>query len=233
MPEDRLALLRELERADEEAAAELAELDALYERCEEVRLGALELDALLRGLPEEQAAAGEALAAARLAVDEARETLERADEELRAAGAEADPEQAAAASRFSIRARDALTTAERRAREAEGRRAALTDRASAAAGEAKSLHGRARELAAELRARPRLAPETGEPPADEHLAALGEWGTRARAALLVARGQVAAERDAVVRQANELGALLLGEPLGATSTAAVAERVERVVGRSS
>jgi hypothetical protein len=233
MREDRLALLRELERADEEAAAELAELDALYERCEEVRLGALELDVLLRGLPDEQAAAGEAHAAARLAVDEARETLERADEELRAAGAEADPERAAAASRFLVRARDALTSAERRAREAEERQAALADRARAAAGEAKSLQSRARELAAELRVRSRLAPETGEPPADEHLAALAEWGTRARAALLVARSQVAAERDAVVRQANELGGLLLGEPLGATSTAGVAERVERVVGRSA
>jgi hypothetical protein len=59
---------------------------------------------------------------------------------------------------------------------------------------------------------------------------VAEWGTRARAALLVARGQVAAERDAVVRQAAELGALLLGEALPATSAAGVARRVERELG---
>ena len=53
-----------------------------------------------------------------------------------------------------------------------------------------------------------------------------EWAGRARAALFVARGGLAAERDAVVRQANELGALVLGEPLTAGGPASVARRIE-------
>ncbi len=57
--------------------------------------------------------------------------------------------------------------------------------------------------------------------------ALADWGTQARAALLVARNQLATERDAVVRQALELGALLLGETLPQTSAAQVGRRVER------
>jgi hypothetical protein len=48
--------------------------------------------------------------------------------------------------------------------------------------------------------------------------------------LLVARSQLAAERDAVLRQANELGAVLLGEALPPTSAAAVARRVEAELG---
>ena len=44
----------------------------------------------------------------------------------------------------------------------------------------------------------------------------------ARAALLVARSSLASQRDAVIRQANELGSLVLGEPLAARSPADVA-----------
>ena len=56
---------------------------------------------------------------------------------------------------------------------------------------------------------------------------IAEWGTRARAALLVARSQLATERDAIVRQANELGAVVLGQTLPPLGAAAVARRVER------
>jgi hypothetical protein len=59
---------------------------------------------------------------------------------------------------------------------------------------------------------------------------VAEWGTRARAALLVARSQLASERDAVVRQANELGASVLGEPLPALSAGEIARRVEGTLG---
>jgi hypothetical protein len=51
----------------------------------------------------------------------------------------------------------------------------------------------------------------------------------ARASLFVARGQVAAEREAVIRQANELGAVALGEPLTSASAAVVTRRVERAL----
>ena len=76
--------------------------------------------------------------------------------------------------------------------------------------------------------RPRL---TGEAVADPGSGPGGvaEWGTRARAALLVARSQLVTERDAVVRQANELGTALLGEALPPLGTAAVARRVEQAL----
>ena len=55
---------------------------------------------------------------------------------------------------------------------------------------------------------------------------MSEWGTRARAALLVARSQLAAERDAVVRQAHELAAVVLGEPLPPLGAREVVRHVE-------
>jgi hypothetical protein len=53
-----------------------------------------------------------------------------------------------------------------------------------------------------------------------------------RAALLVARNQVAAERDALVRQANELAANAVGEPVAAMSAAGAAELLRRTLERS-
>jgi hypothetical protein len=105
----------------------------------------------------------------------------------------------------------------------------LAPQADAADEEAKELARRAGELAGALAERPRLAADAGAPP-EESLPGIAEWGTRARAALLVSRGQLAAERDAVIRQANELGSLVLGEPLTTTSAAGVVRRVERVLG---
>jgi hypothetical protein len=49
----------------------------------------------------------------------------------------------------------------------------------------------------------------------------------AGAALFVARGSVAAERDAVIRQANELASAMLGEPVAAGSVAVVRRQLER------
>jgi len=229
MPDRRLAFIRELEQADEAAAAVLTELDELYAACEAVRRRALELEAFFVRLPAERAAAALGAEKARSGLDERRAAAERARDELRAAQAAGDDERLAAARRFDVRARDALGTAERLLREAEEQAAQLEAHAEAAGGEAADLARRASELAAALAERPRLAVEAGAPPG-EGLTGLAEWGTRARAALLVARGQLAAERDAVVRQANELGALVLGEPLTATSAAGVARRLERELG---
>ena len=63
-------------------------------------------------------------------------------------------------------------------------------------------------------------------------AEIAEWGTQVRAALLVARSQVAAERDALVRQANELAANAVGEPIAAMSAAGAAELLRRTLERS-
>jgi hypothetical protein len=68
---------------------------------------------------------------------------------------------------------------------------------------------------------------------DAGTAGVAEWGTRARAALLVARSQVSAERDAVLRQANELGAAVLGEALPPLGAREVVRRVEGGLARPS
>lgn len=225
MDDARLALLTELERADEEVAATLAELDELYSETEAVRERALELEAFFVRLPAERAAADSERDRARRAHEEARKTAEAAATALREAETDGNADALAAARRLDVRARDSLTVAERRAREAEDAVALLETDAEAAERERDALERRARELAGVLRERPRLAADAGVDPGPG-LTGVSEWGTRARAALLVARSQLASERDAVIRQANELGTLVLGEPLTATSAHDVARRLE-------
>ena len=228
MTERSLALVRELERADETTATELARLDDLYAATEAVGARALALEELAARLPEERATLGRAVEEAERDLAAAEEAAARAAEGLRAAEAEGDRELVAAARRFDVRARDARSMAERRLREAQARRDELEEEATASKRDAADLEARARELADALRDRPRVAPDAGRAPAPG-LAGVTEWVTRARAALLVARSQQAAERDAVIRQANELGSLVAGEPLPPASTAAVARRVEQAL----
>ncbi len=91
------------------------------------------------------------------------------------------------------------------------------------------LASRSEEAAAAREAhelRERAARVEADPPAGESLEELAAWATETRAALYVRRAQVAAQREAAIRQANELGSALLGEPLVAQSAALVARRVE-------
>ena len=228
-PDERLALLRDLERADEAVAAELAELDELYTEVEELRGRTLELQEFFAGLPAAREAAAADVASAEQRLSQARDALEEAVGELARAEAEADAERLAEARRVELRERDAVLIAEHRGAAARDHAAELETRAETAERETTALEERARKLAEALLARPRL---TGEAVARPEPGASGvaEWGTRARAALLVARSQLAAERDAVVRQANELGAVVLGEELPPQGAAAVARRVERQFG---
>jgi hypothetical protein len=225
MPDDRLELLRELERADEAVAAELTEVEELYAAVEELRGRALELAELSVALPGRRAAAAEAVHAAEAGVAEARATLAQSA----AVPAQATEEQLAEARRRELAARDSLHVAERLAEQARAAAGELEARADATLAEIRALESRARELAATLSRQPRMAAEaTGDP--GEGAAGVAEWGTRARAALLVARSQVAAERDAVVRQAHELAAVVLGESLPPLGTREVVRRVQASLG---
>jgi chromosome segregation ATPase len=230
MPVDeRLALLAELERTDEATGTELAELDELAVVVAGLRKEAVELHELLARLPEAREAAAGAVDESEQALGEAKDALRRAEEELAAAEAGDDPERVAAARRFEVRARDHLHIAERKAESARAHASELAAQADAAQAQAAELESRAGELADVLERRPRLTEDAVAAPGAEP-AGVADWATRARAALLVARSQLAAERDAVVRQANELGAVLLGEEIPATSARAVARRVERELG---
>jgi hypothetical protein len=228
--DSRLALVRELERADEEAAVDLEELDALHAETEAVRKRALELLAFREGLPAEREDRARELAAAERGLEEARTVAARAAADLEEAERGGDDERLAAARRFEVRARDTVSVAERRAREAREGSERLETEAGEAEREAAALEHRAGELAAALDGRARVGSQAGalaEPGLDGVVA----WGSRARAALLVARSQLAAEREAVIRQANEIGSVVLGEPLTAAPPSVVVRRVEKVFGR--
>jgi hypothetical protein len=54
---------------------------------------------------------------------------------------------------------------------------------------------------------------------------LAEWASRAHAELFVAAGQLDAQRDRVIREANELATMLLGEPTYGATVAQLAQRV--------
>ena len=60
-------------------------------------------------------------------------------------------------------------------------------------------------------------------------AQVAEWGTQVRAALLVTRSQVAADRDALVRQANELASNVVGESVAAMSAAGAGDLLRRTL----
>jgi hypothetical protein len=225
----RLDLIRELERADEEVAAVLAELDELYASTEAVRGRALDLEAFFARLPGARAAAAEAADDAERDVLATEETAQQAAAGLRAAEEAGDAERLAAARRFDVRARDSLAGARRRHEGALAGRERLDADAAEAERERPELAARAGELATALRERPRLAPDAGAEPGAS-LADVSAWAGGARAALLVARNSLAAERDAVIRQANELGSLVLGEPLAPAGTSTVARQVERALG---
>jgi len=226
MPEGALAVLKELERADEKIGALLNDLDRLAAELDSLRADVAEVEAFSARLPakrerlaREAVRASNEAAAARQAFSEAEDALRRAD-----AGHELE------AQRFHVRARDRLSVTERRATEAESVAEALDRAAAEAEREAERLQARAGGLAGELRERPRLSGDAGRPP-NPGLEGIQAWSEAARASLLVARGQLGAEREAVIRQANELGAVALGEPLTAMGTGALTRRVERGLAR--
>jgi hypothetical protein len=115
--------------------------------------------------------------------------------------------------------------AERASASARERAARLDADSQAAERETAALERSARELSSRLAATSRLADEAVAPP-EAGAMGVAEWGTRARAALLVGRSQLATERDAIVRQANELGAAVLGETLPPLGAAGIARRVQ-------
>jgi hypothetical protein len=225
VPEGVLAVLRELERADEQIGTALVDLDRLADDLDSVRATVDELKAFAARLPAEREGCAVGLERAWAETSAAQQVLEEAEAAVRAAA----PEVAQEAERFHVRARDRASMAERRVAEAAAARGDLENRAGKATIEGHELHARARKLAAELRGRPRFAEHAGKEPGPG-LDGVKAWTEVARASLFVARGQLSIEREAVIRQANELGAVALGEPLSSMGTGALTRRVERALG---
>lgn len=226
MSEGQLALLRELASADEVLAGDLGQLESLAARTAAVRERAGALLDLFGGADAKRVRLGRELALAEADVAERKRVLEAAGAELAGATEKADPERMAAAKRFETRARDALAVARRRLDSLRAEREEFEERVRAAEQEAPEVEASAASLAETLSGRPRLAEEAGRQPADG-LPGVIEWAGSARAALFVARTAVGTEREALIRQANELGSAMLGEPLSAVSPAVVLAAVER------
>jgi len=216
-----LAFAAELEERDAALAGLLALLLGLDRRVDESLEAAGRISDFLGRLPRERGQLEATLAEAERAHESAQTELAEARRAVeRAKGDEA---QAAARRREANAASDAHTTAERRA-QLIARQPELALEEAAAEEQTRSLELRANELAAELDAAPRVA--SPERPA-AGLDGLVDWGSRAQTAVFVARSGVETERERVVREANELAASVLGEPLYAASVAIVRERLEQ------
>jgi chromosome segregation ATPase len=213
-------LARELEEQDERVADAIGALRALEAEVAEVRAHAEGVDEIRAGFPFEQERLHAALEAARaqLAAREAEEA--KAEAEL----ARARESEEQAARRAVTRARDATATARRHLARTEEQLEALERAAARAEAELPRLQERARGLGRRLEELPRVTRVDTDP---SDLPLLLEWGSRARAALFVATGGLETERDRIVREANELGAAVLGEAALAASVASVRERIER------
>jgi chromosome segregation ATPase len=222
--EQTLAFVEELERADAAAAAVLAELEELTSEVERLGESARALEARLAALPTERAVAAEAAAEGEHGLSERRAEHEAAAATLAEAEQSGDESRTAAARREELRARDLAAVAARRLEAARAEAARIDEEERTAVEEARSLEIRAREVAATLQERPGLSEAAGTP-APDGLDAVAAWATEARAALFVATGALAREREALIRQSNELAAVVLGEPLSAQSPAAVARRI--------
>ncbi|HLM33704.1 MAG TPA: hypothetical protein VK285_06510 [Gaiellaceae bacterium] len=225
--EQTLAFLRKLEGTDATLSAAEAELAELAGEVERVRLRAAELEEFLSRLPVER----ERLQADRVDAEQQSARALRAKDEASESLADAErgrsAEAVAEARRAVIRTQDALRMADRRVSELGEEFAKLDGAAANAIREAAELETRAHRLAAAFGEHPRLA-EQGTSGPLPGLTGIVEWGSAARAALFVARGGLSSEREAVIRQASELGSVLLDEPLLAARPAIVLRRVEEL-----
>lgn len=227
MMEPLLAIADDLERRDARAAEALDAVETLQHEVDELRTHAAATALFLGELPRAVAAQEEEerAAVADRAVVEA--VLRDADAELARVEERGSESATLTAARAAQHARDALDAAVVRLERAGAERERLREEGAAHAQEAARLEGRAAELSTRLGIAHDVAPPG--PGLDGAL----DWAARARGELLVAHAGLATERDKVVREASELVASVLGEPLAATSVAGLRDRLGRALGSPS
>jgi hypothetical protein len=209
-----LQIAEDLERRDERAAEALLDVERLQEEVEALRANAGATAGFLRSFPSAKAA---------LEDDEQAAAEARADAERAVGAAEAEVERTRndadrlAAERHVQQAKDRIREAELWGERARADRLRLEHEAEERQHEAGLLEQRAHELAE----RPHLAGTVAPPAGGLH--GVLDWGSRARGELLVVHAGLATERDKVVREASELAAVVLGEPL--TRVAGLRERL--------
>jgi chromosome segregation ATPase len=197
--------LRRLADEDSELSEQALEARRLDDEIGAIRSRAEAIEASLADLPDRDALARSELAAATGELD-ARHR-EEADAERTLAEAR-DDEDREEAERVLNRAADHVAVARAR-----------TDRATAAVDDLQREAERLPVEAAQLGER--AASLRGvEPPQGESLV---DWASHAHAELFVKAGQLDAQRDRLIREANELATMLVGEPTyGATAAQALA-----------
>jgi chromosome segregation ATPase len=200
--------LRGLADLDAVLSAGAARLRGLDGEVAVLRARAEAIDAFFAAYPDEEARLAHEVREAETELARRRHELAEAERALAQA---ADDEAKIHAEHGAARAHDHVAVAESRVARAQAASARLER-------DAKALP---RELD-ELEARARAVPDV--PPLGRSLA---EWAAHAHAALFVAKGQIDAQRDGVIREANELASMLLGEP---TYGATVAQALTRVEG---
>jgi hypothetical protein len=215
-----LAYVRELERRDEAIAASLETLGSLRGRTRTLGAEARRLAAVLDRFPHEQEAADRSVDRAGADVERSRRELEAAEERLRGARRDREAREAAVEA-----ARLATERAEEELASARTRSAAVREAERSAEREAHAVVAAALALAREVAGAPRLGSRTPAAPEPE-LEGVSDWAARADGALLLARSGLDDERDAVVREANELAAAVLGEHLVPEGVRRIREQVE-------
>ena len=216
-----LAFAEELERLDADVERALARVEELQREVARIRRDATSSAAFLAGLPAR--IAGYEAAEREAAEDRATATTELAAAEERLARAKGDDERLAA-ERDAQRARDRAAESERRELDARAGREQLEHDGIAHRDGARALAARAAELATEIR---------DAQPTELDLDGVAAWASQARGALLVERAALARRREDVVREASELVASVLGEPLTSTRVAGVRARLAQALGEGA
>jgi hypothetical protein len=225
--ESPLSIAEDLERRDERAAAALLEVERLQAEVDELRAHASAAAAYLRELPAAQAALAAEEQAAAAERERAAEARQAADEQLARVEERGGESTRLEAARAAQHARDGLEDAVLRVARAERERAQLDQEGVERGAEAERLERRGAELSVD----PRLEHEVAAPGTGLH--GLLDWASRARGELILSHAALAAERDTLAREATELVASVLGEPLVSAGAAGVRERVERALGPDS
>ncbi|HEX3806203.1 MAG TPA: hypothetical protein VHV52_05415 [Gaiellaceae bacterium] len=215
MDERAVTDLRELAERDSELAERGSRLRALDAEVAAVRARAEAIDAFFAEYPQEEMRRRETVAAADAELERRRAELAAAESAFAAAREDETRERAETAIE---RGRDHVAVATAGLERARAAAAELERDASALSEELPLLEQRARRAAVEV-------PDAPEPAAGP--SGLVEWASHAHAELFVAAGQLDVQRERVIREANELATMLLGEQtFGATVEHALARVID-------
>jgi chromosome segregation ATPase len=214
---DRRAIddLRRLAALDDELAARERGLQELDQTVRELRARAEALETFFAGYDDAERRTRSAIESAETEVARRRAEVVETKAALEN---ERDEDRRELARRELARAEDHLSVAETAVGRASTDAARLERQAADWQRELPVLEDRARQLSTDL---PDVeSPDSGAP-------ALIAWASHAHAALFVGVRQLEAERERVIREANELSSALLGEPTYGSTPAQALARVER------